>query len=322
MAKKKATKINWLLVSVFGLILVLPYGIFTKLIGNEINCYLLLAFRYCVSALILLPFVVEAFRKQKKALIKKLPIIIVSCALLSLGFPLYGAAVSLSSVSFVEILLLFTPILFSIISFGVVKDKVSRNSIIGLLFAILGAAIITVIPIFLGNGAVIVFGWLPVFMVAVYMIAAAVEPVFMRRMNEQGVSILALMCISTIFCTITSSIYAINDAGVQVFGEISNLSSAGWAMLIYLGITTCIAAAMRYKAYTHIGTSTHATLNYLSSFLAIAAPIIVLGESLSWEVVLGGILILVGVVITRQHTHKYGRKHKRKHLHWPYHGSR
>ena len=308
MKNKQSIKINWLLVAILVLFIILPGGIFIKLASNEINCYLVTMLRYGIVALVTLPFTIRAIlnKKQRKLLVKKLPIIATITLVSCVSGPLHTAAIAYSSVSFIEIINLAAPIVFTIISILVTRDKLSRYAVTGLLFAVLGGLVIMVLPTLLGTtGAINSFGWMPLAMQGVVIIMASAWTVYLRRMNESGLSMAPLIGIGFTASFLVSIPLAIADGGTEVFSEISNLSINGWLMIAYLAIViTILSRIIRTKAYEKIGTASYASLDYLYYFMAIAAPIIILGEVLSWEMVIGAILIIIGIILTRKHTHK------------------
>lgn len=311
---KKHFKINWLLVAILALLIVLPGSIFLKLVSEEINPYLVTTLRYAMVGVITLPFIIKAFKDHGKLMLKKMPIILVVTLLTCASGPFHAAAIAYSSVSFVEIMNLSAPIVFAIVSILITRDKISKYATTGLLFAVLGGIVIVIIPLLLGDGAITVFGWQPVVLQGIVIVQAAFIPVFLRKMNEEGLPITALLGISFIGAFLISIPLAIFDGGPAVFSEISNLSIWGWIMIIYMAvIISILSRVVRTKAYMHIGTASYASLEYLYYFLAIISPLLLLGESLSWELVVGAILIIIGIIFTRKHsTKKSHMTHKSK----------
>lgn len=306
---KQQLKINWLFVAVLAMLIILPGSIFLKLVSNEINPYLVTALRYLMVGIVTLPFIIKAFRDHGKLMLEKLPIILIVTLLTCASGPFHVAAIAYSSVSFVEILNLSAPIVFAIVSVLITRDKMSRYATTGLLFAILGGIVIVVLPLLLGSGAVFEYGWQPIVLQGIVIIQAAFVPVYLRKMNEQGLPMTALLGISFIGAFLVSLLLAIMDGGADALSEASSLSVSGWIMIAYLAIVVSIISRVaRTKAYMHIGTASHASLEYLYYLLAIVMPLILLGETLSWELVLGAILIIIGIIFTRKHPTKKRRQ--------------
>jgi len=311
MAKKKQkVKINWMLVAVLALLLVVPSSIFIKLTSNEVNPYLVTMLRYGIVVITLLPFMIKAFLKNRKLIIKSLPIIIIMTMITCVGGPLHAAAIAGSSASFIEVLNLSYPIIFSIISILVTRDKLSKYSAAGLLMAILGGVVIILLPIILGSGTILTFGWLPVALQGITIVLGAISIVYLRKMNERGIPLTFLLGMGFIAAFIASIPLAMMDGGTSVFSQIGNLSVEAWAMIVYMAVIISVVAHMiKIKAYENIGTASYASLDYFYYALAITLPVFILGEVLSWEVIVGAVLIIIGIIFTRMHHKKTKYRH-------------
>lgn len=311
--KKQFTKVSWYVIAIAILFVALPSSILSKLLVEDINPYLVSALRYAIVALALLPFVIDTIRKKRKLVKKKLPAILICSLLPAIGVPIYYAALAMSSVSFTEVIGLLGPITFAIISILITKDRISTQAIAGLLFAILGAFVVIGLPIWLGSGAVITFGILPAVLCLINVALTAFVPVYYRKMDEEGLPMTMTIGITFFFTCVVSFVMAIFDAGPAVLAEITNLTVTNWLVLIYLAIgVTVVVRIIRVKAYEHIGTAAHASINYLYCILGIIAPILVLGENLTWEMIIGGILIIIGVILTGRHPQKHKHFHKHR----------
>lgn len=307
---KKQIKISWLLIAILALLLVLPSSIFTKLVALELSPFLLAALRSAIVSIVALPLIISAFRKHRKMILKKLPVIITVSLIACISGPLHTMAIANSGASFIEILNLSAPIVFSVVSILVVKDRLSRYAVAGLLMAILGGVVIILLPLILGNGTIAMFGWLPVAFQGFVIVASAVYTVYLRKVNESGIPLSALIGIGFVITFIVSTILVFMVDGSSVFTQIGDLSLGGWAMVIYMAVViSALARIISVKAYEHIGTATFASLDYLYYFMAIVAPVFILGEIVSWEMAVGAVLISVGIVLTRMHHKKAGGRH-------------
>ena len=86
------------------------------------------------------------------------------------------------------------------------------------------------------------------------------------------------------------------------------LSAVAIATAVYSGVAVLlIARSLNVVTYEHIGSAVVGALDYLEKLLAILIPVVILHETLSVEMVLGGALILCGVYMAEHHkvnTHK------------------
>jgi drug/metabolite transporter (DMT)-like permease len=69
-------------------------------------------------------------------------------------------------------------------------------------------------------------------------------------------------------------------------------------MIAYTAIGVSLLARMlTVLSYKHLGSAVTGGLYYVEGFMSIALPIIVLGEHMTREMLAGGILILLGVLV-------------------------
>ena len=70
--------------------------------------------------------------------------------------------------------------------------------------------------------------------------------------------------------------------------------------MIYSGIVVTFAArSLWIAAYERIGAASSGGLSYLETLLSILLPLIILGERLSVELIVGAVLIMYGVYMTQ-----------------------
>jgi drug/metabolite transporter (DMT)-like permease len=75
-----------------------------------------------------------------------------------------------------------------------------------------------------------------------------------------------------------------------------------WLLMIYLAIGFCVLLRpLSVKAYEKTGTSTSVAINYLGQVLAVVFPVVMIGEQLTPEMVMGAVLIVIGIILTRRH---------------------
>ena len=89
---------------------------------------------------------------------------------------------------------------------------------------------------------------------------------------------------------------------VLVDGSIDFDASAGaTAAVIHLGlIPTALAMALYYRVVASAGPTFLALTNYLIPVVAVAAGILLLGESPTWNLALALVLVLVGITVARR----------------------
>jgi len=320
MFKSRARKIfahddvnPWLLVLIFTTVLSSPVGVLNKLLLTALDPFVITTVRYFIVVLVLLPISIRYFRRYKEALKKKLKWILFFGAIASLGVPAHMVALSMTSVSFIAILDLLVPILFVIISTLATKDKLSRNAFVGISFALLGGSVMLLLPAIFNWPGVNGFGLLPVLLMAISMIIAASSPVVLRKLNTNDLPLVPILTIFYMVAFVISGILSLTVHGPGSFESLITLPS--WAWIIVFSQAVLLSAIFRWlniKAYENLGTATTASVDYLYYALAVCLPLLLLGERLPPEVIIGGLLIVVGIVFVRRHPHKrMHRPHRR-----------
>lgn len=207
---------------------------------------------------------------------------------------IYHYIIATTNASFQAVLSLLTPIVFVIISTMLTKDKVTRNKIVGFLFAVLGCTVMVAIPN-LGNTSAMNFGSLPVALMFIQAICISFEIIIWRKENERGTPLVVIL---GVFCAAWSLIAGIIAISLGEVNQVQNLSITNFLIVIYLGLIISILYNVVFtNFYRYFGTTSTATMKYFKKALAIIMPIIVLGEVMSWQTTLGTLLIVIGTIV-------------------------
>jgi drug/metabolite transporter (DMT)-like permease len=303
----------WLFVLLLATILAAPSGTLSRLLCNELSPYAIVSVRYAVVALVLVPTFIRYYKKYKGIIKKHFKKIILVGFLASFGAPAFYMAVSLSSASFVAVIDLLTPILFIIISTIATKDKFSRNAIVGILLAVFGGSIILILPLIF-NWSFMAVNLAAVLCMLVFIVIDASWPVALRKLNTAGVPLIMILAITFVETFIVSTILALTVEGPAIYTPLVTLPIWGWAIILFQAIGLSIAFRwLNTKAYEHLGTATTASVSYLYYALSIGLPLLLLGEELPAEILIGGVFIIIGIIFVRRHPHFHihGAHHSR-----------
>jgi drug/metabolite transporter (DMT)-like permease len=188
----------------------------------------------------------------------------------------------------------------------ITHDRINRRSLVGLLSAIAGGIVVVVLPLLLGSDFGN-FGWLPIAMMAVFIIIDAIFPVYLRKFNEKGVPVFTLLFFSFTIASIVSALLAVIFHGPDTFTRTLAIATPWhWALMLFLGLfVSVIHRAFSTKAYENIGTASVAVISYLYYFLAVFLPVVLLHEIVSWEMLLGVALIILGIFLTSHKQHRH-----------------
>lgn len=177
---------------------------------------------------------------------------------------------------------------FSIlISWLVFKENFGWRRSVGLGFAFIGVAFLAGEP---GNTSAV-----PFFMLIVCTVFWAWSNVLVKRMPD--VRPLAITGWLSLFAA--PQLLALS----MVFetGQLSAISNAGWSLIGALAYTAIAASIMAhatwYSLVQRYPMNTVVPFNMLIPIVGVAAGILVLGEPLTWQKVMGGVLTLAGVAV-------------------------
>jgi len=298
---KRKTNNFWL-----GILLVTTFiasfeGTLIRVASGDLSVSMMYALRYVIAAIFALPFAIVALKKRQTS-IKRMLFLMLITAPFFIEPLTWQYTVATTNASFAAILSLTVPVIFMIVSTLATRDRISRNKIIGFLFAVLGGLVMVLLPN-LSNDTAMNFGAVPVILMFIHGIASSIIAIIFRKENERGTPIVAVLAPVYLVWAIIGIAVVLLSGDLD---QVKNLTTNNWLVGIYLGaIASILMNAIFTKYYERIGTTAAATMQYFKKFLTIVIPIIVLGEMISWEIALGAVFIIIGVIIT-------SRKYKKR----------
>lgn len=259
--------------------------------------------RFVLLSILCLPFVIKGYSSMRVPIARK-NLLIASTALTA-GMFFYVYAIFYSQASYVSIVTLVTPIVFLVLSARLIGDRVNRRSITGVVLAAIGAMVLVILPIALSSSGVAFYPLATVLALANCFVYA-IGIIYLRKSNEAGVSMPAALGVSSIMIATVAYILFL------AFGDWSRTpfnTEYGLAVVYSAIVVALIARALNVISYEHVGASVLSALGYLETLVAILIPVFVLHEKLSVEMVVGGILILIGVFVVEYHKHPHIKHH-------------
>ncbi|UTX51158.1 DMT family transporter [Candidatus Saccharibacteria bacterium TM7i] len=286
---------KWQLLAVLPALLAAPNGMFVKIVTDDVSAVWLNVLRFFVSALIVLPFVIMARRRFTK---KNLKYAVFSGLAYGVAVLSYTQAISLSQASYVSVINLGIPIFLMVYSVYFTKERVSRRALLGISFAALGSFIVVAAPLLFSGGVTSTFHPLATILALVNCAFFPLSVIMTKKANEEGLPISASFGVSSTIIFLLSLFVALVTGiapPVEVFmnNPVLLLPVLYSAILVYV-----VAKSITVASYRYIGSVAVGALQYLESFLSIILPIIILGERMTLEMLIGGLLILVGVIVS------------------------
>lgn len=278
--------------SVWGLNLVLSrFGI------SQFDPYVFVGLRFAIALAIFgAVYVLSAERQWSRDPRLWRNAVLVGLVGTAIPFAGFIGALQFQSAGLTSLLVTTSPaIMVTIAHFVLPEARLNRATVIGVLVALGGAVLIVGMgesglpnvtranPI----GYMMVFGAL---------IADALTNVYIRK-NMQGSNTFDVTSIRmlTAMIVILPLAYWLNPPN---FGKIN---AAGWAVLAFSAIfSTVIAQLLAFYVVRTYGTTSMAMVSYVVPIVAILSGVVLLGETITWGIGIGMVLIVSGILIVNQ----------------------
>jgi drug/metabolite transporter (DMT)-like permease len=302
----KIKKNRWLIIGIAAAVLAAPNATVIKYTVDGANPYFLNTVRFLAIALITTPFLVVKLRQFDRQNLKES---IKAGLYMSVAVTVYVLAIKLSHASYVVVITLITPIFFVIFSARLTKEKITPRAIAGIILAAIGAMTIVILPIAIKQNELFIFYPWATVLGLMNCVTFPLAMISFKKANEGGVPMIPLLSISSWLVAFTSIAMLIIVGGHRPYYTGNHFLFG----VIYSGLVVALVSRiLDIASYEHIGGAAISVVGYFETFLAILIPIIVLKERLSWEMVVGGIIILFGVYVKKYH--KYGKHNRHFHL--------
>jgi drug/metabolite transporter (DMT)-like permease len=197
-----------------------------------------------------------------------------------------------TSVAHGVLLFTLTPILVLLVASVLKHESITRRKIIGMAVAAAGVLTLQIMPDETGQATL--RGDL---LILIATLAFALFTVFGRPTSIRLGSI-TVNTFGYVGCAVVLAPVTIWEA---TRFDLSSVSAGAWASLLYMAVfPSVICYTIYYYALTYMAASRVAALTYLEPFIATLLAVVWLGESVTYAVVAGGILVLAGVWLTER----------------------
>lgn len=287
---------KWQLLAVVPVLLAAPNGMSVKIATDGgVPAVWMSVLRFVVSALVLLPFVIMARRRFTKRNMKYAALSGVAYGIAVLS---YTQAISLSQASYVSVISLGIPIFLMIYSVYLTKERVSRRALIGISVAALGSFIVVAAPLLFNGGVTSAFHPLATLLALVNVVLFPLSIILAKKANESNLPITATFGVSASVVFALSLFVALVSGIPFPSGAIAENPLIVIPILYGAIMVFVVAKTLTVASYRYIGSVAIGALQYLESFLSIILPILILREQMTIEMMIGGMLILAGVIVS------------------------
>jgi drug/metabolite transporter (DMT)-like permease len=273
--------------------------IFMKIVLREISAVTLIVLRYALGALCVLPFAWWRgdFSRFSAA---DVPGLAGAGALgITLQQLLQVSGQVSADASVAAFLAATAPAFTVLLAAGWLHERLHPRQIIGVILASLGGIAVAIggdwLALIQGHAEKTLFGNVLILLSA---IVWAIFIILSKRMVQHRPAALVTSGMFFFGLFFTLPVFFAQQGWL----EIPRLSPGGWGATLYVGIlSTAVAYLLNSHALKVISAARVAVIQNLEPLVAVAGAALVLNESMSWAMLLGGAAILSGVYLAERH---------------------
>lgn len=277
-----------------------------KIVSKQINPFELNFLRFLIGALMLLPFAIKDLKKREVKISKNdLLYFIVTgflCVIVSMSF--FQLAIVYTKASTVAIVFSTNPVFTIPFAYFILKEKINKRTIISLFVSLLG--IVCILNPFNMNSDVkgII---LSIFAALTFSLYSVIGKTRSAKYGSTALNCFTfflgdiIMLIFIIMSNIPMIIKLNKQHGLSLFSNIPivyGVNSSNILVLIYLGVVvTGLGYLLYFFAMDETSASTASIVFFIKPALAPILSLIILKESISFNILLGIMFILAGSYI-------------------------
>ena len=244
-------------------------------------------YRMAIASAVLLPYVLLTGKLKKSS--RKLTLLSMLCGVIfGLDVGVWNVAIQGSTATQATLLTNLSPIWVGIGAFFFLKDKPTRNFWIGTVIAIIGMVLLVGIRTFLNLDFNLAFGFaiLSGMLYAVYMLLSK------NILNE--VDVWNFMTL-----TLLASTVSLGGLSLLLGESFGGYSQMGWVTLVVQGLICQLAAWLLISYATKHMRATRVSVSLLGqAVLAAIFAWMFLDETISMQMIVGGLFLLFGIRVT------------------------
>lgn len=256
-------------------------GIFTRYAAQPPE--VIVFFRVFSAALTLAPFIIKNTKKEKGFPKKTLKILILSGVFLSLNWLFFFKAVQTTTIAKATLSYYTAPVIVTLLSPILLKERLERRTIISIMFAFAGVALIILFPlsgILSGQNSGIIFGLCAAFFYSLVTITA-------KLLWE--LSPVKLAFYQAVISTIIFTPFAVLNINININSIL---------IMVAIGILhTSIALTLYFYGVKGVKAQYAGVLSYIDPLSAVIFGFLVFNEIPSSSTIAGGVLILISSLI-------------------------
>lgn len=240
-------------------------------------------YRAVLAALLIAVFLIVTRQKIPFANIKKeVPLLLASGVAMGINWILLFQAYKYTTVSLATLSYYFAPVIVTVVCPVLFREKLTGKQIVCFIMSTVG--LVMIIGIGDIGGGTDFIGILFGLGAAVFYATVILLNKFIK--NVEGIHRTFLQFISAI---VTLLPYVMLTSGVTL----GSMNGFGWVNLLIVGlIHTGVTYCMYFSSLKELPGQKAAILSYIDPLVAVLISVTILGETMTWQQVVGGILIL------------------------------
>lgn len=278
-------------VIIFGLAFVL-WGINVPLIKiglESIPATAFVAIKYALGSIIVLPFLVKNWQPLRKGLGTR--ILLATIVGYVINLQLLYAGLRLATGSSSSLIMIAGPILLYILSIEVLKERFNSKILFGLTISVVGTVFIVINPLLNNSAGTSLLGNLLVFFAVVADVLGTIliKPI-LKDIKPMQVSALRII-IATVFFLIIAMPQLLKLS-------YSTLPLEAYVAIIYGTLFALVLGLFAYHyGLSKISGEESSVPEFLTPIFGVISSVIILGERLNTEIVVGAALVFWGIYI-------------------------
>jgi drug/metabolite transporter (DMT)-like permease len=267
-------------------------AVFVKLAILEIPVFSLNFFRFLIAIMFMFLIVMSSLKNTKKHWLKLLLV----CLLGTANTVIFSFGVGKTSATVSQILYAAVPLIVSVISYALLKERLHRKQIIGILTGFLGVAIIILVPV-LNNSQKNAENFLGNMIILIAVLSFSFYSVFSKRLHMHYS---ALQLTGFFIFTSLMTQFVLAPIDVIVYPNWwQHVTWLGILSTLYLGTFGLVVWYVLYQYAIKHGTPTIASLTfYLQPISTFIWAFFLLQERLNLTFIIGAIITFAGLWIT------------------------
>jgi drug/metabolite transporter (DMT)-like permease len=195
----------------------------------------------------------------------------------------YFTALTLIPAGLVALLLYLYPAIVAILAVIILKEHISKWKVVALFIA-LGGTFLTIGPTRGGQLLGVIFGLGAAFIYSIYILVGS-------KITKQVTAIQS----STV---VIVSAAVVSGGLVAIRGSAFPATASGWASVIAIAlISTILAIVTFFAGLERVGPTNASTLSTVEPAVTVVLAALVLGETISFFRIIGGMMIILAVII-------------------------